>query len=431
MLTFGGRGTSTHVLLSMRALYSSHIACFQLGSRMAWKGDLGIWEEVVTCKLYLGFAFTIPTLERVTIGCCEVGGGGGDVGVVCGDGVDRGVGGVGGGGGGDVGVVCGDGVDRGVGGVDCGVVKAPISAMIVRVPEKHRWCGTRGKFVRDVIVDRGRGEDIKCDKNISKVEEAIWIRYLYMARVGDRLLGKNHHLIGTLLQAQGQPPKFCQLYIVGTQNEVKNRKMIVRSGEGRADTKLTIIIPKIISDVKEVLDLLNPLVKSFRLPSPATIEDFISAEILDIDEDPELYVIVREHMMHDPCGIEHMSSPCMVEPTLLKQYQAHINVEWCNKYGVVKYLFKYINKGPNRISAGIYVNNESNGDDVVETNVDEIKAYLDCRYVFAYEVAWRILKFEIHYRTPSIERISFHMHDQQQVVYQDAANIDDVLQIPL
>ncbi|GKC49156.1 hypothetical protein Tco_1071901 [Tanacetum coccineum] len=104
MFTFGGRGTSTHVLLSMRDLYSSHIACFQLGSRRAWKGDLGIGEEVVKCKLYLGLAFKIPTLERVTIGCCVVGGGGGG-GVV---------GGVGVGGG-------GDDVDRGVGGVDCGV----------------------------------------------------------------------------------------------------------------------------------------------------------------------------------------------------------------------------------------------------------------------------------------------------------------------
>ncbi|GKD73804.1 hypothetical protein Tco_1332086, partial [Tanacetum coccineum] len=103
MLTFGGRGTSTQVLLSMRALYSSHIAYFQLGSRRAWKRYLGIGEEVVTCKLYLGLAFTIPTLERVTIGCYEVGGGGGGV-----------VGGVG--------VVCGGGVDRGVGGVDCRVV---------------------------------------------------------------------------------------------------------------------------------------------------------------------------------------------------------------------------------------------------------------------------------------------------------------------
>ncbi|GKC65869.1 hypothetical protein Tco_1098467 [Tanacetum coccineum] len=64
-------------------------------------------------------------------GCCEVGGDGGGGGVVSG-----------------VCVVCGDGVDRGVGDVDCGVVKAPISAMIIRVPEKDRWCGTRGKFVR-------------------------------------------------------------------------------------------------------------------------------------------------------------------------------------------------------------------------------------------------------------------------------------------
>ncbi|GJT27580.1 hypothetical protein Tco_0907855 [Tanacetum coccineum] len=48
---------------------------------------------------------------------------------------------------GGVGVVCGDGVDRGVGGVDCGVVKAPVSTMIVSIPEKDRWYGARGKFV--------------------------------------------------------------------------------------------------------------------------------------------------------------------------------------------------------------------------------------------------------------------------------------------
>nr|GEW77160.1 hypothetical protein [Tanacetum cinerariifolium] len=72
-----------------------------------------------------------------------------------------------------VGVVCGDGVDSKVGGVVCswshgaegkdnfikcdmtrnddfvGVqVKAPISSMIVRVPEQDRWHGMRGKFVR-------------------------------------------------------------------------------------------------------------------------------------------------------------------------------------------------------------------------------------------------------------------------------------------
>ncbi|GJZ84792.1 hypothetical protein Tco_0650131 [Tanacetum coccineum] len=163
MLTFSRRGTSTQVLLSMRALYSSHIACFQLGSRRAWNGDLGIGEEVVTCKLYLGLAFTVLTLERVTIRYCEVGSGGGGGGVIRG-----------------VGVVYDDSVNSGVRGevcvshedegkdsfVQCNIkrnddfvgvqFKAPISTMIVSVPEKDRWCGTRGKFMRwnDVRVTK-------------------------------------------------------------------------------------------------------------------------------------------------------------------------------------------------------------------------------------------------------------------------------------
>nr|GEX37108.1 hypothetical protein [Tanacetum cinerariifolium] len=78
----------------------------------------------------------------------------------------------GGGGGviGGVGVVCGDAVDSGVGGVVCGVVcefvcgficvvvMTLISMMIVSVLEKDRWFCTRG---RDGIVDGGGGDDIK------------------------------------------------------------------------------------------------------------------------------------------------------------------------------------------------------------------------------------------------------------------------------
>ncbi|GJR60282.1 hypothetical protein Tco_1502444 [Tanacetum coccineum] len=79
-------------------------------------------DEVVTWKLYLGLAFTIPTLECVTIGCCEVDGGGG--GEVFGGGVF----------GGSV-VFSGDGVGnevRGVVyGVACGVVCGVLEVLFV------------------------------------------------------------------------------------------------------------------------------------------------------------------------------------------------------------------------------------------------------------------------------------------------------------
>jgi hypothetical protein len=49
-------------------------------------------------------------------------------------------------------------------------------------------------------------------------------------------------------------------------------------------------------------------------------------------------------------------------PTLLKKYQTHINVEWCNKTIFVKYLLKYVTKGPD--CSKIYLQRIRNGEDV-------------------------------------------------------------------
>nr|KAJ0190821.1 hypothetical protein LSAT_V11C800407680 [Lactuca sativa] len=148
-----------------------------------------------------------------------------------------------------------------------------------------------------------------------------------------------------------------------------------------------------------------------------------------------LYSLVKEFMIHGPCGAQNVNCPCMVDNKCsknfpknfskhtsidqngfpvyrrkndgsfveksgvqldnrnvvpynkypLKRYQAHINVEWCNQGSSIKYLFKYINKGPDRATIGFQQNNNDCDKD---DTVNEIKEYYDCRYLSACEASW-------------------------------------------
>jgi hypothetical protein len=97
---------------------------------------------------------------------------------------------------------------------------------------------------------------------------------------------------------------------------------------------------------------------------------------------------------------------------LSTKYNAHINIEVCNNIRAVKYLFKYVYKGHDRATVEIsrQSDNATKGN-VVET--DEIKKYFDWRYVSASEAAWCIFKFNMHERFPTVERMQYHLPNQQ------------------
>ncbi|XP_024014490.1 uncharacterized protein LOC112088441 [Eutrema salsugineum] len=104
---------------------------------------------------------------------------------------------------------------------------------------------------------------------------------------------------------------------------------------------------------------------------------------------------------------------------LMLRYRPHINVEWCTQTRAVKYLFKYIHKGPDYVSAGL----DKDEDGVV----DEIKNYYNCRYVSACKAAWKILGFPTHYRSVSVEKLCFHLPNREVYVHDEDEPLESIL----
>ncbi|CAH1448309.1 unnamed protein product [Lactuca virosa] len=58
----------------------------------------------------------------------------------------------------------------------------------------------------------------------------------------------------------------------------------------------------------------------YKLPTVEHIDRVISAEIPNKDDDPELYALVSEFMMHGPCGSDNPKCPCMIDNKCSKNF---------------------------------------------------------------------------------------------------------------
>ncbi|XP_052626019.1 uncharacterized protein LOC122197150 [Lactuca sativa] len=80
-----------------------------------------------------------------------------------------------------------------------------------------------------------------------------------------RLSGQNYHSIGSLLPEHGLKPKFSQLYIYDTDNEIANRRTCFGGDNQRSTSNSSVLDNDIIQDLKLMLDSNNVLVQSYRM----------------------------------------------------------------------------------------------------------------------------------------------------------------------
>ena len=192
----------------------------------------------------------------------------------------------------------------------------------------------------------------------------------------------------------------------------------------------------------------------------------VSAQFPNPETEPLLYATVTKTMVHGPCGRDHAHAKCMVNgacskrypkeflentrfgeggypqyahqnngrvfvnhagytytncdvvphnPYLSAKYDCHINVEVCASIKAVKYIHKYIYKGPDMGTVRI-------GQGGGET-LNEVEQYLNARYIGPVEACWRLFEFAMHLELPSVYRLPIHLEDEQQVIWREGASV--------
>lgn len=126
------------------------------------------------------------------------------------------------------------------------------------------------QILKNLLSYEGCGQSVKFREKIraynsifaftsmgAKIDNSVNLRpgpYVF------KISGQNYHRIGGLIPTEGRQPKFSQLYVHDTENEVQNRLRSLKNGE--IDQTLDEII---IQSLKEMLDMHNPIAQVFRM----------------------------------------------------------------------------------------------------------------------------------------------------------------------
>ncbi|AQK86929.1 hypothetical protein ZEAMMB73_Zm00001d038566 [Zea mays] len=246
---------------------------------------------------------------------------------------------------------------------------------------------------------------------------------------GPRDMRRQYMDVMALVRKFGKPDIFLIMTCNPNWDEITRELLPMQSPQDRPDLVVRIFRAK-LEELKKRLTKHHILGK---IRAYVYYDHLISAEIPDKKKYPELYKMVIKHMMHGPRrddGRKKTVRGCELDnrwvvpynPYLLWLFNCHINVEACGSIKAVKYLFKYIYKGHDRVSVAVTDANKADGD------VDEIKQYRDARWVTPPEALWRIFSFDLSQNSPPVMQLQLHLENMHMVSFHERAKVNHVVQ---
>jgi hypothetical protein len=194
-----------------------------------------------------------------------------------------------------------------------------------------------------------------------------------------------------------------------------------------------------------------------KIRTPEQINTLLSSEFPV--NNPELLELVKKYMVHKPCGAENNNpkAPCIQNGKcsknfpkpfrdqttisedayastrhwntgqthqvrgkqvnnrwvvtyctyLIWKYHCHINLESITSIKAIKYIYKYVYKDHDHITMQFSTCN------------NEVKQYLDARYVSACESVWCLFHFLMHCAFPNVVHLQVHLPGQQYVTWNE------------
>ncbi|KAG6621819.1 hypothetical protein I3842_Q005000 [Carya illinoinensis] len=164
------------------------------------------------------------------------------------------------------------------------------------------------------------------------------------------------------------------------------------------------------------------LQRNWKLYAPESFDEIVSAEIPDKNTNLHLHnarsdngitVKLRGHNLDNRWVVPY-------NPYLLATFDCHINVEICSTIKVVKYLYKYVYKGHDRVAFNL-VSEQTN------QQIDEIQQFQSARWIAPPEAMWRIYGFIVNEMYPSVYSLHLHLEDKHQVTFRANEDLINVL----